>query len=107
MVNYSLYYEGKTILRDDIARTMCGVFPSVYFLDFPQQKVSLLFGFKEKTGKGQISSMVDSAISRNENEAVKIVMGHFKNIEAFDCGKGQAITDDKNPIDSITLEQIT
>ncbi len=106
LVNYSFYSKEKTLLRDSISRTMCEVFPDVYYLNFPLQQVSLLFGFKKKTTKEELIQRIDSAKPTTENEDAKELMDYFKEIKKFDCLQGQIITDDKNPIDQITLEQI-
>jgi spermidine synthase len=107
MVNYSFYTEGETVLRDSIARTMCEVFPSVYYLDFPMQNVSLLYGFKQETGKNEIAELVSRAVRGNENENAIALFEYHLNMEEFNCSAGEIITDDKNPIDLITLKQIT
>ena len=106
IISYSFYAENKTLLRDSIARTMCEVFPSVYYLNFPVQKVSLVFGFSERISKEELLNMVESAKGKVKDESVIRLFNHFKNMQRFDCSKGTLITDDKNPIDSITLKQI-
>ena len=106
LVNYSFYTNEKTILRDSIARTMCEIFPSVYYLDFPLQSVSLIFGFKQQTSTEQLLQWVEEAKQRNQHSNAEPLFDHYQNIQQFDCSRGELITDDKNPIDRITLEQI-
>ncbi|MEM4663215.1 MAG: fused MFS/spermidine synthase [Candidatus Diapherotrites archaeon] len=108
MINYSMYSEEKTMIRDSIAKTMCQVFPSVFYLNFPNQQVSLVFGFKEKTTQSKIEETIEEAMLDEQSSDIKQLMQHIKQIREFDCSsnKGEIITDDKNPVDNITLEQI-
>jgi len=106
LVNYSFYTSEKTVLRNSIARTMCDVFPSVYYLEFPLQSVSLLYGFKQETGMEQIAAWVERAKQRSENKDAITLFEHYLDMKEFDCLQGEVITDDRNPIDLITLEQI-
>lgn len=108
MINYSFYNERGTMLRDSIAKTMCEVFPSVYYLDFPEQGVCLVFGFKQKISKEEFIEKINKAKGKNTNENVQNLIDYFKNIREVNCVSvpGEIVTDDKNPIDNITLMQI-
>ncbi len=107
LANYSFYSGDKTILRESIGATMCMVFPSVYSLDFPVQNVSLLFGFKEETSKEEIAARVEAAKQQHNLPEANPLFEHFLQMQEVNCLQGEVITDDKNPIDLLTLQQIS